>query len=39
MATVEVTEEFGVAGRARMQGKMQVRAEIHPEESVILKSF
>ena len=36
---VEATEEFEASGMARMQGKMQVSAEIHPEESVILESF
>ncbi len=39
MAIVEATEELGVAGMARMQGMMQVRTEIHPEDSVILESF
>lgn len=39
MAILEATEEFGVAEMARMQGMMQVRAEIHPDDNIILESF
>lgn len=39
MAIVKATEEFGVAGMASTQGMMQVRKEIHAEDSVILGSF
>ena len=37
--SVEATEEFEVAGMARMQGMMQITAEIHSEDSSILQSF
>ena len=38
MAIAEAIEELGVAGTARMQGMMQVRVEIHPEDIIILDS-
>ena len=35
----EATEEFQRAEVARTQGIMQVRVEIHAEDSIILESF